>query len=166
MAFIQNHEIWLGEISNHDIFLNGIYTKSLPSWLPDHSGLKTLLNGITAPSDFYLDVAYQFSNVPSRPYAFFRCYASKNMTVSWSKSSYYSAYEKPYVSSYRGWTTYAYYYSTQYAPPCWYLAGIVSNKDHGETEHYSVGYAKKALVATTFSSVLNETGESDWEDYI
>ena len=143
------------------------YTKKLlPDWLPDQSNLTALLESITAPSDFYLDVAYQFSNVPSRPYAFFRCYASKNMTVSWSKpSNYYSAYEKPYDSSYRGWTTYAYYYATNTTPPGWYLAGTVSNKDHGETEHYSVGYAKKALVATTFSSVLNETGESDWEDY-
>lgn len=138
---------------------------NLPDWLPN--GIEALLNNITPPSNYYADLAYAYSAPSSGiTYSYFRCFASNiNVELRRDSGNFYELFQRPYSSSYRGWTTYGLYYRASGGTIGWYLASTVRNQDRAQTDSRNGSYTHKAIIAPTFTSFINNTGESNWETY-
>ena len=135
----------------------------MPEWM--HSGIEELLESTSFVSDNYVDIAYVFTTpAGNRDQAYFRvCATSDIVTGLYKSANYYSVFQNPYSSSYRGFYTYDFYYNTTTNE--WYLASTTSVQDRGKTENANTSYSHKAIIQNTFITFTNETGETNWEDY-
>lgn len=137
-----------------------------PPWLK--AGVEDVLAGLPALSSYYVDIAYEFTGVPNRDQAYFRVYCSVDGVSQLELSgNYYSAFQNPYDSSFRGWSTQILYRNSSGSNPDtngWYCAGTESNKDRGKTEHQSLSYTHRAIAAATLTIFTDVTG-ANFEDY-
>ena len=135
---------------------------SLPSWM--HQGITEMLENTSFVSNYYVDLAYSYPVSAGRDQDYFRvCATSDIVTRLERNSNYYSVLQNPYVSSYRGFYVYLFYYSTYNGE--WYYAGVESAQDRGKTAFANSTYYHKAIMRNTFTAFTNVTGETNWEDY-
>ena len=135
---------------------------SLPSWM--HQGITEMLENTSFVSNYYVDIAYSFPNAGGRDQAYFRVCATSDIITRLQRSSnYYSVLQNPYVSSYRGFYSYGFYYSLY--TNRWEFISTESAQDRGKTEFVNATYYHKAIMQNTFTTFTNETGETNWEDY-
>lgn len=169
MASIDGNNILYMTLNGRRVFIDRAFEagETGPDWLPDKSGLNTLLDNITGQSNYYVDIAYQFmSAVGGRTHIYYRCFASSDITARLEKpDNFYSVFQNPYQPSYRGWTTYAFYYGNNGGVLTWWLSSTTSNQDRAQTENKNGSFSHKAIINPTFTTFTNGTGET-WEEYV